>query len=189
MRLKKMLILILVVAVVSLLVMLPTSGVYADDFIVTGGTLAVTVHAEGFTTGDSWVIDDVGTALNSSEAPVVTDPTGTNEGWIYTVTFADFTATGISDPSVVAATLSLNVDVEDWLDVDLKNNASVSIDDVAAIPATVGTDIVTANYIPDDNIIGTGNLAILEIEPGYGAGEFGFNLAYTITGYSGEIGH
>ncbi len=182
MRLKKKLIMMMVVAVAVLLVMLPTSGVYAaDQFEVTGGTLTITGHSDGFTTAnDTWVISAVDAQFIQSEPSLVaSDLTGSNEGWIYTTTFTDFTATGIADPSVAAATLSLNADVEDWLSVVLEDSLSAEII-AQAITPTDGTAIIAANYTANDTIVGSGNLAILEVEPGYGAGTFGLELVYTI---------
>ncbi len=117
--------------------------------------------------------------VQSEPSLVASDLTGSNEGWIYTTTFTDFTASGIDDPSVDAATLSLNIDVEDLLSVVLEDSDSAPI--VAQdITQTDGTDIAAANYTVDNTIAGSGNLAILEVEPGYGAGTFGLELVYTI---------
>lgn len=181
MRLKKMLTMMMVAGAALVLVMLPTSGLFAEGFAVTGGTLTVTAHEANFVPGtDTWEIDDTGTSFTpADEAITVTDPTGENEGWIVTINFADFTATGIADPSVDSATLSLNADVEDWLSVVLKDSSAAEI--VAqAIAAVEGTAIVSDNYTANDTIASSGNLAILEIQPGYGAGEFALKLDYQI---------
>ncbi len=153
-----------------------------DDFSITSGGISVSSHSAGFTSLDTWEIDQTGTALESNETDIsVEDLTGTNSGWIFTISFSDFTETGIDDPSVAEATLSVNVDVEDWLSINLKDSADAAIIDEAAIPATNGQDIPTTHYTVDDTIVGSGDLDILEVEPGYGAGLFDFEIDSTIT--------
>ena len=157
-----------------------SSSFAADDFTVTSGGISVDTHVDGFTSGDTWQISRAGTQLTSDESSIsIEDLTGTNAGWIFTVSFTDFTETGIDDPSVDAATLSVNVDVEDWLSVTLKDSADAAIVS-GDIPSTDDTDVVADNYTVNNTISGSGNLNILEIEPGYGAGLFDFRIDYAI---------
>lgn len=171
---------ILVLAI--MLVVGITSAIAADDFTVTSGGLTVDAHVDGFTSGDTWVINRAGTVLTSSESAIsVEDLTGTNSGWIFTVNATDFTeSTGaVADPTVNGETLAINVDVEDWLSMTLKDSTDAAI--VAGdIPATDGTPIAAANYTVNNAITGSGNTDILEIEPGYGAGLYDFNIDYSI---------
>lgn len=176
----------IIIAVVILAVIMAvgiTSAIAADDFVVTSGGLTVDAHVDGFTSGDTWVINRAGTVLTSSESAIsVEDLTGTNSGWIFTVNVTDFTETTgvVPDPTVNGATLALNVDVEDWLSMTLKDNTDTTI--VAQdIPATDGSPIAAANYTVNNTIAGSGSVNILEIEPGYGAGLYDFNIDYAIT--------
>lgn len=172
----------IVLIFISIIVFSVSSAIAADDFTVTSGGITVDAHVDGFTSGDTWQISRTGTTLTSSENGIsVEDLTGTNSGWIFTVNVTDFTdASSINDPSVNGETLSLNVDVEDWLSMTLKDNVGTAI--VAGdIPATDGTDIAAANYTVTNTIAGSGNVNILEIEPGYGAGLYDFQIDYAIT--------
>lgn len=174
---------VIMLVLLSILVIGISSAIAADDFTVSSGGITVDAHVDGFTSGDTWVIDRSGTVLTSSESSIaVEDLTGTNSGWIFTVNATDFTeSTGtVPDPTVNGETLAINVDVEDWLSMILKDSTDTAI--VAQnIPAVDGTDVVSANYTVNDTISGSGNLDVLEIEPGYGAGLFNFNIDYQIT--------
>lgn len=174
---------VIVLVLFSILAVGISSAIAADDFTVASGGITVDAHVDGFTSGDSWVIDRSGTILTSSESSIsVEDITGTNSGWIFTVNTTDFTeSTGlVPDPTVNGETLAINVDVEDWLSLTLKDSTDTAI--VAQnIPAADGTDVASSNYTVNNTISGSGNLNILEIEPGYGAGLFDFNIDYQIT--------
>ena len=93
-----------ILIVILLIFALNISSTFAaDDFTVTSGGLTVDAHVDGFTSGDTWAIDRAGTQLTSTESSIsIEDLTGTNAGWIFTISFTDFTATGIDDPSVAA---------------------------------------------------------------------------------------
>lgn len=178
MKIKRIAKIIIIFTIISVLNI--TNAFAVDDFTVTAGGISVDAHVNGFTSGDTWQIDRAGTQLTSSESGIsVEDLTGTNSGWIFTVNFTDFTETLINDPSVVGETLSVNVDVEDWMSMTLKDSTNTAI--VAGnIPATDGTDIVAANYTVNNTIVDSGNVNILEIEPGFGAGLYDFQIDYTI---------
>ncbi len=125
--------------VLSLLILI--SILFLHDNIIFAGELTIDAHVDGFTTGDSWQINSAGAQLTSKENTIsIEDLTVTNSGWIFTISFVDFTATGIDDPSVAPETLSIKVDVEDWLSMMLKDSTDAPIisDD---IPATTGLDI------------------------------------------------
>lgn len=173
----------LTIVAAAVLVLGMTTAVAADDFTVTSGGLTVDAHTDGFTSGDTWVINRAGTVLTSSESDIsVEDLTGSNSGWIFTINVTDFTETtgAVADPTVNGATLAINVDVEDWLSLVLKdgNNVQIVVQD---IPAVDGSPIAAANYTVNHTITGSGNLNVLEIEPGFGAGLFDFNIDYAIS--------
>lgn len=171
---------VIVLTLITILVFGISSAMAADDFTVTSGGISVDAHVDGFTEGDTWQIDRIGTQLTSSESSIsIEDLTGTNAGWIFAVNMTDFTETLIDDPSVDAATLSVNVDVEDWLSMTLKDSTATAIVD-GTIPAIDGTDILAANYTVSNTIVDSGNVNVLEIEPGYGAGLYDFQIDYAI---------
>lgn len=142
--------------------------------------IVVDSHMDGFTSGDSWSINRAGTQLTSSESNVtIDDSSGLNMGWVFTINVTDFTVEGISDPCVDTATLSARVDVEDWLSIALKDSANAEIGS-EIIPATSGTDIPAGSYTVLNTIADSGNINVLNVQPGYGAGVYDFIIDYTI---------
>lgn len=149
--------------------------------VVMAAGLTVNAHIDGFTSGDTWVIDRSGTQLISTENNItINDSSGTNAGWVFSVHVQDFIEAGINDPCVDAATLSVRVDVEDWLSMTLKDRNGEQIIN-KDIPATSGLDIPAANYSVNDTIVDSGNIDVLSVQAGHGAGAYDFAIDYTIS--------
>lgn len=141
----------------------------------------VNAHADGFTTEDTWQINRSGTVLTSSENNItIDDSSGTNAGWVFSVGVSDFTQTGVSDPCVDSATLSVRVDVEDWLSMVLKDSTNTHIvgGDIAAAS---GSDIPAGQYTTNEAITGSGNINVIDVQPGFGTGVYNLTIDYTIT--------
>lgn len=174
---------IALIVMISLLLTATVFVVSADDFTVSSGGISVSTHTEGFTSGDSYTLGSGGTTLTSTESSIqVQDVSGTNSGWIFTVTLTDFTTgTSVDDPTLAGAdTLTVTVPVETWLSLQLVDSADSNITGAASIPATSGLDIVTAGYTVNNTVAGSGGLNVLEVEPTYGAGTYGLELDYSI---------
>lgn len=148
---------------------------------VMAADITVSAHIAGFISGDTWIIDRTGTQLISTENDItIEDSSGTNAGWVFSVHVDDFTETGINDPCVNAATLSVRVDVEDWLSMKLKDRNGTEIVS-GDIPATSGIDIPAANYTVNSTVIGSGNMDVLSVQAGHGAGIYDFSMDYIIS--------
>lgn len=140
----------------------------------------VNSHTDGFASDDSWTINRTGTQLTSSESNItIDDSSGLNLGWVFTVNVTDFIEEGISDPCVDMATLSVRVDVEDWLSMTIKDSTNTEIV-AGTIPATSGPDIPAGNYTVLNTIADSGNINVLNVQSGYGAGVYDFTIDYTI---------
>lgn len=148
--------------------------------IAMAADLTISAHIDGFTSADTWVLDRTGTQFSSAENNIrIEDSSGTNAGWIFSVHINDFTETGINDPCVNAATLSVRVDVEDWFSMTLKDSNGVEIAD-GIIPAVSGADIPIGSYTVNDTVVDSGNMDVLSVQAGHGAGIYDFTMDYMI---------
>ncbi len=167
------------------------SGVNAADrFEVTGGTLTISsITTESFNVEDSnWTISLGGSSVFvKNEAVTITDISGTNEGWKFKIGLSDFSNfSQVADPTAFGATLSINVDVEDWLSVRLYDDEAL-LNELKEGGANLtptgdnGTPITAQNYSVTNILSGSGDVQAMTVAPGYGAGEYRFYLVYNIT--------
>lgn len=125
----------------------------------------------------------------------IVDETGTNSGWKFSIAATDFHATGIDDPTDAGtADMDVFVSCGDWLSIDLDNSAEgISSDGTYTLePGTGGegavVDAQNVSFLQDVLRTGTPNgsatasdtVDIIDVDPGYGAGKYLFDLNYSI---------
>lgn len=170
-----------------------------ESFEITGGSLEFNIGNEAVFTSikDTALIslDSVIAFTGSKDNVSVTDETGTNSGWTVSISAEDFTATGIKDPTdSEGATMDIYVACGDWLSLTVDNEAEGICEDGTNIlvPGTGGSGAVVAaenvqffngtlgSGTPLCTGGGTNTLNLIEVEPGYGAGKYVFDINYFI---------
>lgn len=154
----------------------------AEQFEVVGSGYENIVHSTLFSSEDVYKIDlNQGLNFHAVENITVKDLSGTNSGWKLTANFSDFVVMGIDDPCNVDGILNITVPVQEWLTLVVKDKGNIPITDQTII-ATVGTDLDSSSYCVQHIIPSSGDITLLSVEPGFGAGQFDFNLDFTIGG-------
>ncbi len=142
---------------------------------------------------------NVGTFIGfagSNEDVCITDATGTNSGWKFSVAVTDFYAQSIDDPTDCGTEdMDVFIAVGDWLSLTIDNSAEgISSDDShtlvsgtmpvngAVVPADkvlfFGSPLPTGT--PNGSVISTDTINVMTVDPGYGAGIYMFDLNYKI---------
>ena len=126
----------------------------------------------------------------------LTDETGTNSGWKFSIAITDFYSEGIDDPTDAGlADMDVFVAAGDWLSFDIDNSVDGITDDSThtLVPGTggVGETIAAANVLflgnplpvstPNCSTTATDTVNLITVASGYGAGIYYFDLNYTIT--------
>jgi hypothetical protein len=190
-------------AAATIMVLAAGTGVSAveESFSIQGASnVTVSIPSEpvftsGVNTGTISSGSDI-TFTGSNEDIYVTDETGTNSGWKFSIAITDFYSQGIDDPTD-AGTEDMDVFVAagDWLSFDIDNSVDGITDDSThtLVPGTGGSgETVAADNVfflgnplpsasPNCSVITTDTVNIVTVSPGYGAGIYYFDLNYTIT--------
>lgn len=105
-----------------------------------------------------------------TESITVADNRGSGAGWRMSVAATNFQATGITDPTVGAATLTVTLPV-----------ASVLTANVTALSSTQGQDTTSITQTSSATAVTTGGITLLSAATGYGMGTYNGTLGYTFT--------
>ncbi len=186
---------------IALVATLSISAAAAEEsFTITGaGNVAVsmpsayvfdsTTHIGTITSGNDIVFNE------SNDGICITDETGTNSGWKFSIAMTDFYSQGIDDPTDSGTEdMDLFIAAGDWLSFTIDN----SVDGISAdgtytlIPGAAGDggDVSEADVLylgsplqsgtPNCSVSATDTINLVTVNPGYGAGRYFFDLNYTI---------
>lgn len=136
------------------------------------------------------------TFTGSNDDIYITDETGTNSGWKFSIAVTDFYSEGIDDPTDAGSEdMDVFVAAGDWLSFDI-DNSTEGIDSDGTntlIPGAsgVGENVSADNVLyfgtplptetPNCSTSATDTVNFITVTPGYGAGIYFFDLNYTIT--------
>lgn len=171
-----------------------------ESFTITGaGGISVEMGGEPvFTAATDIAAINLGQDIvfsGSRDDIAIVDETGTNSGWKFSIAATDFHATGIDDPTDAGtAAMDVFVSCGDWLSIDLDNSAEgISSDGTYTLePGTGGEGaVVDAQNVfffqdvlrtgtPNGSATASDTVDIIEVDPGYGAGKYLFDLNYSI---------
>lgn len=149
-------------------------------------------------------VTDTGTILSGSDITFsgsndniyLTDETGTNSGWKFSIAITDFYSEGLDDPTDSGSEdMDVFVSAGDWLDISIDNSASGITDDSThtLVPGAGGSgETISADNVyylgtplpsssPNCSTSATDTINLITVSPGYGAGIYYFDLNYTIT--------
>lgn len=136
------------------------------------------------------------TFTGSNDGILLTDETGTNSGWKFSIAITDFYAQGIDDPTDgLSETMDVFVAAGDWLELSIDNSVDGITEDgtYTMVPGTGGSGATIAasdvlflgtplpSSTPNCSTSSTDTISLITVEPGYGAGIYNFDLNYTIT--------
>lgn len=127
----------------------------------------------------------------------ITDATGTNSGWKFSVAVTDFFTQGIDDPTDSGSEdMDIFVAAGDWMSFSI-DNSSEGINSDENHTMTCGAFPGVGETIPADHVVffgvplpsgnpncsdaATDTINIITVDPGYGAGKYVFDLNYKIT--------
>lgn len=200
MRKRTRMIISTVVALVSVFAFSVNALAVEESFEITGGSLDFGIGNEAVFNSAT---DTASISLNSDivftgskDNISVIDETGTNSGWTVSISAGDFLATGIDDPTDASgALMDVYVACGDWLSMTVDNSTDGIFEDGTntLVPGTGGDGATVAaeNVQFFNGTLGTGaplytqggtnTLNLIEVEPGYGAGEYVFDINYTIS--------
>lgn len=146
-------------------------------------------HIGTITSGSDIVFNE------SNDGISITDETGTNSGWKFSIAMTDFYSQGVDDPTDSGTEdMDLFVAAGDWLTFTIDNSVDGISSDEAniLIPGAAGDggDVSAANVLylgsplptgtPNCSVNTTDTINLVTVNPGYGAGRYFFDLNYTI---------
>lgn len=186
---------------IALIAALSISAAAAEEsFTITGaGNVAVSVPAA--TVFDSTT--HIGTISmgndilfnESNDGICITDETGTNSGWKFSIAVTDFYSQGIDDPTDNGTEdMDLFIAAGDWLSFTIDNSVDgITSDGTHALVPGAGGDggnVSEANVLylgaplpagtPNCSVSAADTINLVTVNPGYGAGKYFFDLNYTI---------
>ncbi len=132
----------------------------------------------------------------SNDNIYITDETGTNSGWKFSIAITDFHSQGIDDPTDAGSEdMEVFVAAGDWLSFNIDNSVDGINEDATntLVPGSGGSgETVAADNVlflgnplplatPNCSVFATDTINIVTVDPAYGAGIYYFDLNYTIT--------
>ncbi|MBN2559019.1 MAG: hypothetical protein JXB33_09725, partial [Clostridia bacterium] len=127
----------------------------------------------------------------SKDGMSVTDETGTNSGWKFSVAMTDFHTSGIDDPTDGAsADMDIFIAAGDWMSINIDNSSQGMDEDgtYTLIPGIGGDGgVVEADKVlffggmlpigtPNCSEVTANTMNLITVDPGYGAGRYVFDL-------------
>lgn len=164
--------------------------VITDGFLIESGSLGILADRNENLNlvNDRWTITlGSNASLQKCDHITVSDLTGKNEGWTVSVDLSNFTnSTSIVDPTVHGAELDVFVEAEDWLSFKLYDDSNclneLKPEGSSITPVSSnGTAVSPEHYTVNNRVTDSGKHELLQVVPGYGAGEFDFYLLCNIT--------
>lgn len=157
------------VAIVAIALLLTSSIAGATGVSLLAGSTAVSSSTFAFTALGTLSLAGTNTATGS-DPMTITDDRGSGAGWNVKVSATDFVATGITDPTVGAATLTVTLPI-----------ASVLTASAGSLTSTQGQDATNITVASSATPVTSAGISLYSAATGNGMGVYTSTIAHTFT--------